>query len=435
MAKAEIYYFSLTDEMTRKEKLEWFENTKFEDIPFDRITPDEKHNWINLTDNDFDQLLPLIDKEVKVGKSEKAIFKLFSRGVETGRDEWVYAINSKSLEKKMKFFSKEIQKSIKSNKKSKNIKWNSSLDIYVESSKILDFNPSYIGDSIYRPFYKVKLYRNRNLCHRLTQSHYDFFGISLEKLNQVISCTDAGSQKPFMVMGINVLPDLHLVGAAACAQCLPLYRYNPKGDREDNITDWGLQQIQTHYNDRTITKPDIFHYTYAILHHPTYRQKYEINLKRDFPRLPLYADFHQWADWGKKLMDWHINYETIKPYGLKRQEIDYGKKEKPGYKVKLKADKQNGQILLDTETSLIGIPELAWSYQLGNRSAIEWVLEQYKEKIPKDLTIRELFNNYRFIDYKEQVIDLLDRVCSVSIKTMKLINEMPAICEHQSSTK
>ncbi|NJN61376.1 MAG: DNA methyltransferase, partial [Coleofasciculaceae cyanobacterium RL_1_1] len=53
MAKAEIFYFSLTDEMTREDKLAWFAETGFRDIPFDRVTPDEKHNWINLTDNDF----------------------------------------------------------------------------------------------------------------------------------------------------------------------------------------------------------------------------------------------------------------------------------------------------------------------------------------------------------------------------------------------
>ncbi|NJN63170.1 MAG: DNA methyltransferase, partial [Coleofasciculaceae cyanobacterium RL_1_1] len=181
----------------------------------------------------------------------------------------------------------------------------------------------------------------------------------------------------------------------------------------------------------TITKPDIFHYTYAILHHPAYRQKYEINLKRDFPRLPLYANFHQWKTWGEQLLDWHIHYETIPPHGLQRHEIDHGKKPKPAYKAKLKADKTNGQIILDTETILTGIPPIAWTYKLGNRSAIEWVLDQHKEKTPKDPTIRQLFNTYRFIDYKDHVIDLLDRVCTVSIKTMETIAQMPDDAQHQ----
>ncbi len=96
------------------------------------------------------------------------------------------------------------------------------------------------------------------------------------------------------------------------------------------------------------------------------------------------------------------------------------------FKVKLKADKDKGVIELDERTSLKGIPAEAWEYKLGNRSALEWVLDQYKEKKPSDPTIAAHFNNYRFAEYKPQVIDLLKRVCTVSVETMKIINQMPA---------
>nr|MCU0526963.1 DUF559 domain-containing protein [Elainella sp. Prado103] len=202
-----------------------------------------------------------------------------------------------------------------------------------------------------------------------------------------------------------------------------------------------------------ITKLDIFHYTYAVLHHPAYRTKYELNLKREFPRLPFYADFHQWATWGKALMDLHLNYETIEPYGLRR--VDVGRKKsardtplqttlvpidtpdpaKPikrtTPKAKLKADKTEGTIILDTETTLEGVPAVAWDYKLGNRSALEWILDQYKEKKPKDPTIAKLFNTYKFADYKEHVIDLLQRVCTVSVRTMEIIQQMPDTVEHK----
>jgi predicted helicase len=75
-------------------------------------------------------------------------------------------------------------------------------------------------------------------------------------------------------------------------------------------------------------------------------------------------------------------------------------------------------------TELHGIPAEAWNYKLGNRSALEWILDQYKESKPKDHTIAEKFNTYRFSDYKEQVIDLLKRVCMVSVETMKIVAEM-----------
>lgn len=118
-------------------------------------------------------------------------------------------------------------------------------------------------------------------------------------------------------------------------------------------------------------------------------------------------------------MELHINYETINPYPLKRIDIPL---DKP--KPKLKADKPNGKIILDDITTLENIPDIAWEYRLGNRSALEWILDQYKEKKPKDKTIADKFNTYRFADYKEQVIDLLCRVCTVSVDTIEIIQKM-----------
>ena len=96
-------------------------------------------------------------------------------------------------------------------------------------------------------------------------------------------------------------------------------------------------------------------------------------------------------------------------------------------RVILRADKEKGTILLDDKTTLTGVPPEAWEYQLGSRSALEWVLDQYKERKPRDPTIAERFNTYRFADYKEPVIDLLMRVCTVSVKTVEIVNRMSAM--------
>ena len=96
-------------------------------------------------------------------------------------------------------------------------------------------------------------------------------------------------------------------------------------------------------------------------------------------------------------------------------------------KAKLKADKADGTIELDSETTLSGIPPECWEYKLGNRSGLEWILDQYKEKTPRDPTIAAKFNTYRFADYKEQVIDLLGRVAHVSVETMKVTEAMKAV--------
>jgi predicted helicase len=245
------------------------------------------------------------------------------------------------------------------------------------------------------------------------------------------------------ILATNLISDLHFTGDS---NCLPLYIFDTSNTKNANITDWGLEQFVNHYKDKKIKKEDIFHYVYGVLHNPAYRKKYELNLKREFPRIPFYKDFWQWTNWGKQLMDMHINYEEANPYQLKR--IDEKLKEKkekqkeffpkvkepepmfgiqPKVKVKLKADKQGGEIEIDEITMLKGIPKEAWEYKLGNRSALEWILDQYKEKKPKDKTIAEKFNTYRFADYKEHVIELLKKVTTISVETMKIIREMEKV--------
>ncbi len=186
------------------------------------------------------------------------------------------------------------------------------------------------------------------------------------------------------------------------------------------------------------------------MHNPAYRKKYELDLKREFPRLPLYDDFFAWSALGKQLMDLHINYETAALFDLKLvnpvaapspkeragvrlfptlEEPEPMFTKRPKLKVKLKADKESSTIELDEQTALTGVPTQAWNYKLGNRSALEWVLDQYKEKKPSDPTIAEKFNTYRFADYKEQVINLLKRVCTVSVETMRIVEELEKLEE------
>jgi predicted helicase len=200
--------------------------------------------------------------------------------------------------------------------------------------------------------------------------------------------------------------------------------YYSDGERHDNITDWALGQFSSHYGASVaIKKDDIFAYVYGVLYDPIYRETYALNLKREFPRIPFYPDFFAWRNWGQTLLDQHIDYETAKPFPLKRTYVPEKKSASIPRPI-LRADRDNGIIVLDSETQLSGVPAAAWNYKLGNRSAIEWVLDQHKEKKPKDLTIREQFNIYRFADYKDSVIDLLRRVTTVSVETVKITEAM-----------
>jgi predicted helicase len=454
---AQVFYARRPEFELATEKLDFLRSTKFSELKFEHIQPDARHNWLNITHNDWDDLLPLASKASKSSgnlKEPKSIFKLFSLGVVTARDEWVYDDDKSLLKQKVKalieVYNSEVDKlsgkgdTNLASKIDYSIKWTRAVKQDLEKGKKYAFESNSIVPAIYRPFVKRFLYFNSKLNEMQYRIPEIFSGE-----NVAICFTDAGSQKPFMTLALAGIPDYHIVGAGAASQCLPLYRYR-ESERVENITDWALGQFQKHYGKggsrsaptKTIGKLDIFHYVYAVLHHPTYRAKYEQNLKREFPRIPFYEEFWKWADWGKSLMELHLNYEKVEPYPLERIDAlgslrpsatspksdellsDLGEAGRRPT-CRLIARKETGIIEVDTVTTLRGVPHAAWEYRLGTYSAMEWVLERYKEKKPKDPTIAEKFNMYKFADYKESVIELLGRVCAVSVKTMEIVREMP----------
>jgi predicted helicase len=420
-----IFYSRRPELDTADDKLSFLASTKLTQVDFLHTIPDRKNNWINQTDNDFDSLIPLMDKDVKAGKSQEAVFELFSSGIKTNRDEWVYNFSQDNLQDRMRFCIDVYQQTLQDNdyRYKEQIKWDEELSRYAVRKINKDFDINSIVKSLYRPYTSQYLYFDKHFNGRTYQWFEIYKRNNFE--NQYIAFSTFGCNKPFHCLASHSIIDLHLTGDS---QCLPLYRYDEKGNRIENITDWGLKLFHDHYcrGERPFapTKLDIFHYTYAVLHNPTYRQKYEQNLKRDFPRIPFYDNFQQWVDWGKQLMDLHINYETVEPYTLRRIDIPSANTKAKSPTAKLKADKDKGTIIFDTDTSLHGVPPEAWDYKLGNRSALEWILDQYKEKKPKNKTIAEKFNTYRFADYKEEVINLLQRVCTVSVETMNIIQQM-----------
>lgn len=423
--KCQIKYIHPCDiRATRIEKFEWLKSIQnFGQISFETINPDKKNNWINLSEeNDWDNLIPIAEKDVKLNKSNSAIFKLFTGMPKSNRDEWIYDFDKNNLEEKVKYFSKVYNSFIgKQNIDDESVKWSRDLLIKLKRREKIVYKKEKIINVNWRPFIRKKYYSEKILSDVLTKNHYEVLGNKLDLKNLIISF-NGFNDVSWNVIGSNLFFDYNSLYGGA--QCVSLYRYNENDDKIDNITDWGLSQFTSHYQDSKITKEDIFYYTYAVLHNPEYRKKYELNLKREFPRLPFYDDFFKWVSWDKKLMELHINYETVAPFDLKVIDVTNTKDKNYKLKVKLKADKSLGTITLDEHTHLLGIPDSAWLYKLGNRSALEWVLDQYKEKKPKDKTIAEKFNTYRFADYKNHVIDLLKRVCTVSVETMKIIEEM-----------
>lgn len=438
-----IFYARRPEMETAEEKLSCLNTERLRELMALEAVPDKRNNWINLTDNDFDSLIPTGTRAGKAlrGTSEpKTMFRLFSQGVKTNRDEWVCDFDRGVVLRRTGFLidsyndqlaalSGTVTKANVADRLRYDVKWTRKLKAQLVAGKRLTLDPNNAVETSYRPFTKVFTY----FAWELNEDWYQLDSIFRGEPNPTIAFLSVFSSNPLAAMAVNGPFDYcFLKMGNGGTECLPFWRYDAAGEKVENITDWSLDQFKKHYQpgrgkkDRPITKEAIFHYVYGVLHDRVYREKYALNLKREFPRIPFYADFWQWADWGRALMDLHIGYESVAPFALARNDVPDEKARRAGLspKAMLKADRPAGRIVLDSETTLSGVPAEAWDYKLGNRSALEWVLDQHKEKTPRDPTIREKFNTYRFADYKEKVIDLLARVTTVSVETMQIVVAM-----------
>ena len=441
-----LLYTATEEEAKREEKIEFIGRYDSEPLPLSPITPDEKENWINQSDSDFQTLMPLCSKEAKSGKeSDGTIFELFSLGIVTARDDWAYDFSDKNLQKKINYFIDVYNNDVRqygvnpksniSETVSRLIKYTTELEDSVKKVEKLEFNRSKIWKSLYRPFINMVTYYDEHITHRRYRTTDVFPN------NKVITFSGIPSSKPFSILSTQTLFCYDLIEKT---QCLPLYRYEA-GKRVDNITDWALGEFRSHYVDDSITKENIFHYVYAVLHNPAYRKKYEIDLKQDYPRVPYYNDFARWRDWGKELMELHIGFETVSEHpGIEILPAPAKAKETKTHSAGYTKDENGDRVFDGTVTfcdgsGLKGIPAEAFDYRLGNKSAIEWILDQYaapsyptdeevlsgKRKIREDeRVLRDNFNTFRFADYKDTVIDLIRRVTTVSLRTVEVQKEM-----------
>jgi predicted helicase len=431
-APCRVFYARRPELETAEEKLAWLGSTRAAEMAFEEVRPDGKGNWLNLTSNDFDELMPVLDKSAKAATKsshEKAIFKLYSNGINTARDDWVTDFEPEHLKDKVKFFLAEYGKHrTSSTDLGTAIKWSRNLKTKLSRGMSEEFDTDRLCRYGYRPYLPQFGYLSKLLIDELGQWPA-FDGPANRSIN-------FPAAKGFYVLGSDLPTDFHFTGDT---KVVALYRYDGNGTRLDNITDWALKQFQQHYEagagkakqgGSAITKEAIFHYVYAALHDPVYRETYAQNLKREFPRIPLYgsepAAFRQWAGWGAELMAQHLGYEQVEPLPLARTDTPDAKARDAGLAPKciLKSEPEAGRIVIDSETVLADIPRAAWDYRLGNRSALDWVLDQHKEKKPKDPTIRARFDTYRFVDHKERVIDLLARVARVSVETVRIVGAM-----------
>ena len=439
--KTQIFYYC-TDEMWNKERKFDFlnEHQSIGAIEWKSIQPDARHTW--LTDglhSEFDTFTPIGTKEAKgkKGITVDVICKTYSNGVKTNRDAWAYNFNRKILTDNILRMGETYNTEVDRWKRQGNqreinvddfvvyddmkISWSRDLKVKLKRGVTVEYAEHKVRTSIYRPFTKLNLYFDRTINNDVHVFPSIFPTSVAESENRVI-CVGGYGRKEFAVLMSQCIPDVNLYGDPQ--QSFPFYIYDEDGtNRQENITDWALAEFRTHYGDDTITKWDIFHYNYGLLHHPTYREKYEMNLKRDLPHIPFTKDFWGFATAGTQLADLHVNYESVPKYeGLKSMET-------PGMQVdwhveKMKLSKDKTQLQYNDFLTLDGIPSEVYEYRLGTRSALEWVVDQYRVKTDKRSGI---VNDPNRADEPRYIVDLIHRVITVSLKTVEIVKNLPPL--------
>ena len=441
---AEVWLYSIDDYLKARDKQERLSQfADYTNVPMKQAALDARYTW--LTEGlhaEFETFLPLGTKKAKAGKGEAVdvLFKSYSRGVVTCRDAWAYNFNRSALTENIQgmigcyneqVFKWERQRDPGANVdefvvyNDQKIKWSETLKRNLKRGKIADFSHEKVRTSLYRPFTKSHLYFNRMITERVYVFPSIFPTAETEKENRAICVSGLGSNKLFHCLMTQQIPELNLTGAS---QCFPFYTYDEDGsNRRENITDWALAQFRKQYQDNTISKWDIFHYVYGLLHHPQYRERYQANLKRDLPHIPFApqsSDFRAFATAGARLANIHVDYEQMPAYPLNIVET-------PGKPLnwrveKMRLSKDKTQIRYNEFLTLEGIPEKAFAYQLGNRSALEWVVDQYRVKVDKRSGIVNDPNR----ENDQYIIGLLQKVIAVSVETVAIVEGLPGRFTH-----
>ena len=458
-----VFYHDIGDYLSQKEKLDIIKNFgDISTIKWQEITPNENYDWINQRNDDFESFMSLGDKK---DATSKTIFDVYSMGVKTNRDNWVYNFSHQlvidNMTRMIDFYNQQVEDfknhlkgqtltNAEQRKKQvenfidtdpKKISWSGELKDDCGKLIIHAFNPSEVVKSMYRPFCNQAYYYNKDLNNRLYQIPKIFPNQNLENL--VIYVTGIGASKDFSALIIDVIPNLHLHDTG---QCFPLYTYEKQSElgslfatatteqytKKENIPDSILKEYQQKYQDKTITKSDIFYYIYGVLHSPEYKQRFASDLKKMLPRIPFTADFWTFSQAGRELAYYHLNYETIEPYELEEFKKDLYLDDKDYQVEKMVFGKnKNGIdktiIIYNSKLTLSQIPLEAYEYKVCDKSALEWIMERYKVTKDKDSGIINDPNHWS--ENPRYIVDLVKRIVRVSLETVRIVKSLPALNE------
>jgi predicted helicase len=461
--KCKLFYHDIGDYKSREEKLNIVtEFGSIKNIPWGKLAPNKSHDWINQRDAAFEHFMPLGLKEDKGIADVEALFVMYSAGVKTNRDTWTYNFSERKISANMKGMVERYNEQVEGFKKAsakgvkvadfintdpKVIGWSGSLISDVERGKTAKYSPQQIRPSYYRPFITQHLYFDTQFNERPYRTPLMFPTRETENLG--ICVTGIGAGAVFSTLIVDMIPNNHFQDSG---QCFPLYTYSstePKpvelslGDAEKdgrrlNVSDFALKAYRAAYKDAKIGKEDIFYYVYGILHSPEYKTRFAADLTKMLPRIPLAEDFGAFSQAGRKLAEIHLNYETAKPYPVKEQRDLLALDESKLYLVEKmrfgKKDKEVDKTVIqyNSHITLTGIPLEAYDYVVNGKPAIEWIMDRYQFSKEKDSQIVNDPNDWaREHNDPQYILNLLKRIITVSLDTMKIVNKLPALNERK----
>ena len=416
---------------TREDKLKLLEENTVLSLDIQKITP-SNNVWLEQSRSNFYKLIPIIDKN-----SDKSIFKVMTLGSGSNKNEWVYDFSRKSLRDKMKFYISEYNLAVNNDDRRKyiislknlidRVKWSEVTIEGLKSKQNITYFDCNVRATLFRPFVTKFQYYDNIITHDMRS----FLRIFLNgQPNHLILFQNPKERATFSTLASNTIVDNDCFDNT---QNIPLWIYNEDGKRVSNVTSFGLNLFNRHYNTKKITESQLFYYVYAIFNDPRYVMEYNVDLKRDFPRVPFVRgleNFKEYSKLGETLFGLHTNYRNAAPYSLTRIENQSIKTPKP----KLKIAKDKSRIIIDDQTELAGIPLHVYEYILNSKNPIEWILNQYSPKKNElsckgssDENVRVKFNTYNYSEYKKEMIDLLQRVITVCVDTYELKEKLKNI--------
>ncbi len=474
---AHIHYRDIGDYLDRETKLATIDAATVAALPWVDIDPNEAGDWINQRDTTYESFVPL-------GGAE-GVFLVSTLGLVTNRDAWTYNSSNAHLRSnidrmtahfnsQVRAFQVAVQHGRTSDSKEDAAdfvdrdptkhSWTRSDFRQVARGQMKHTLPDMVRQSIYRPFFKQNLAFGRDL-NEVPGAAPKLYPTPGAK-NRGISMVGTGTTVPFATLATDLIPQLHVIGASSGTSHMARWRYEKPddavtlfGDQADwrrlsNLNPDAVRRFQVALG-KDIDDDAVFAYVYGALHSPEFRERYESNLKKEAPRVPMPPDratFDAYRDAGAELMDLHVGYETIEPYPLEEhwskganphadpKVLRVGEKKMRYPKV---TDPETGakatdrtQLIYSPHLTLSGIPERAHDYKLGTRSGIDWIIDRYYIKTDKASGIVNDPNAWADEhDQPRYVLDLIGRVVTLSLRTLDIIQSLPPVLDRHELTE